>query len=283
VVYAIGVAAFVGFFVRQLTAEHPLFDLSLLRNRRFALSVVIKAMSDATIITVLLAITRYMVVERGYPRTTAGLVLLPAVVGMLFSLWLTNQYGTRENRKLRLILGMTGLAVCTWQLASIDLFTDKRWLAPLLAVWAGCAGLAGSPVICMNFDGLTPTQVTASASIKNVMRVLPSMIGAGLLAVMTDARADAIFDVERQTIESGRPPGADVSAWIQNQLAPFSTRPSDLPAQANHVVGAWARANARVWATQAILQYFALLAGTGAVLSLFLRPLPADAPGPLRG
>jgi MFS family permease len=283
VVYAVGVVAFVGFFVRQFTAAHPLFDLSLLHNRRFALSVVIKAISDATIITVLLAVTRYMVVERGYPRTTAGLVLLPCVPAMLVALWLTKEFGTRENRKLRLVIGMLGLAVCTWQIARIDLFTDKRWLAPLLAVWAGCAGLAGSAVICINFDGLTRAQVAASASIKNVMRVLPTMIGAGFLATYTDVRAAAIFDLERQTVEANRPPGADVSARIQQQIGPYSLRPADVPAQANHVVNGWVNANARVWATQAVIEWFAVVAGVGVVLSLFLRPLPPDAPGPLRG
>jgi hypothetical protein len=283
IVYWLGVLAFVGFFVRQLTATHPLFTLSLLRNRRFTLAVLIKAASDATFATVLLAVTRYMVVERGYPRTTAGLVLLPCVPAMLLAVLLTARFGTRDNRKLRLVLGMIGLAVCTWELARIDLFTDKRWLAAVLAVWAASAGLAGSPVICINFDGLTREQVAASASIKNVMRVLPTMIGAGVLAIFTNVRSTALFDLERQTIEPNRPPVADVSAEIQDRLRPFSRFPSDLPDQANQVVGAWVKANATVWATQAILQYFALIAAGAAVLSLFLRPLPADAPGPLRG
>jgi MFS family permease len=283
VVYAAGVLAFVGFFARQFTAAHPLFDLSLLKNRRFALAVVIKAMCDATVITVLLAVTRYMVVERNYPRTTAGLVLLPCVPAMLLVSVFRTWYGTRDNRKLRLVVGMLGLALCTWELAHLDLFTDKRWLAAVLAVWAGCAGLAGSPVVCINFDGLTPRQVAASASIKNVMRVLPTMIGAGFLAVYTDVRAAAIFDRERQTVEANRPPAADVAAWVQGRLAPFSLRPGDVPAQASHVVGAWVSANARVWAMQAVIGWFAVVAAAGAVLSLFLRPLPPDAPGPLRG
>lgn len=283
VIYATGAIAFVAFFVRQFTASHPLFDLSLLRNRRFALAVVIKAAADATFATVLLAVVRYMVIERAYPRTTTGLVLLPCVPAMLFALLFTARFGTRANRKLRLVLGMFGMAVCTWYLARIDLFTDKRWLAAVLAIWAGCAGLAGSPVVCINLDGLTRAQVAASASIKNVMRVLPTMVGAGLLAIVTDLRSNALFDIERQTIEVNRPPTIDVSAEIQDRLAPFSTRPSDLPAQANHVLGGWVKANATVWATQAILGYFALVAAGAAVLSLFLRPLPPDAPGPLKG
>lgn len=278
-----GVLALAAFVARQLTAAHPLFDLSLLGNRRFALAVLIKAAADAAFVTVLLAVVRYMVIERGYPRTTAGLVLLPSVLTMLLALAFTARWGTRANRKLRLVAGMVGMAVCTWHLARIDLFTDKRWLAPLLAAWAGCAGLAGSPVICIMFDGLTPAQVAASASIKNVMRVLPSMIGIGLLTIVTDYRQTAIFDLERQTFEPNRPPRADVLASVQNRIAPFSTRPTSLPAQANHVLGGWTRANAGVWAVQSVLGYFAFLTLAAAVLCLFLRPLPPDAPGPLRG
>ncbi|OWK36685.1 MFS transporter [Fimbriiglobus ruber] len=283
VVYTAGVLMFTGFVARQLTATHPLFDLSLLRNRRFALSVVIKATADVTFVTVLLAVTRYMVIDRGYPRTTTGLVLLPSVVAMLLALLFTARFGTRGNRKVRLVLGMAGLAVCTWLLTRIDLFTDKRWLAVVLAVWSGCAGCAGSPVVCITFDGLTQAQVAASASIKNVMRVLPTLIGVGVLAVFTDLRATALFDLERQTIESNRPPAADVSLWIQDRISPYSTRPADLPAQADSVLSGWVRANATVWATQSILGYFALIAAAGAGMSLFLRPLPPDAPGPLRG
>lgn len=282
-VYATGVLSFVAFLARQLTAEHPLFDLSLLRNQHFALSVAIKALADATFITVLLAITRYMVGDRLYPRTTAGLVLLPSVPAMLLALWVTTRFGTRDNRKLRLVIGMVGLAVCTWELARIDLFTDKWRLSVVLAVWAACAGLAGSPVICINFDGLTPKQVAASSSIKNVMRVVPTTVGAGLLALAMDARTDAVFDVERQTVEANRPPIADVTLWIEQRIGPHSLLPTELPAQAGSVVGGWAKANARVWATQNIIRWFAVVAATGAVLSLFLRPLPADAPGPLRG
>ena len=283
VVYAIGVVSFAGFLARQLSADHPLFDLSLLRNRRFALSVVIKAAADATFATVLLVIVRYMVVERGYPRTTTGLVLLPSVPAMFLALLLTTRFGTRDNRKLRLVFGMAGLAICTWYLAQIDLFTDKRLIGAVVAVWAGCAGLAGSPVVCVTFDGLTREEVAASASIKNVMRVLPTMVGVGVLAVFTNVRTTAIFDQERQTLEANRPPRADVSAEIRDRIGPFSTRPADLPAQADHVLDGWVKANAAVWATQAVLGYFALLAAGAAVLSLFLRPLPPDAPGPLRG
>jgi multidrug efflux pump subunit AcrA (membrane-fusion protein) len=96
-------------------------------------------------------------------------------------------------------------------------------------------------------------------------------------------RAAEIFDAERKTIEANRPPAADVSQWIQQQIAPCSLRPSDLPDQSKHQIDGWVNANARVWATQAVIGWFAVVAVVGAVLSLFLRPLPPDAPAPFGG
>jgi MFS family permease len=283
VVYAAGVLMFAAFLARQLTAAHPLFDLSLLRNKRFTLAVLIKATADATLTVVLLIVAQYMVIDRAYPRTTAGLVLLPSIVSMLLALLVTARFGHRANRKVRLVVGMAGLAISTWLLSGVDLFTDKRWLAAVLAFWAWSAGIAGSPVVCINFEGLTQTQVVASAAIKNVMRVLPTMVGVGIFGILGEYRTAAAFDLERQTLEPNRPPVADVSAWVQWHLAPFSRLPSDLPEQTNGVLGSWVRANSHVWATQAVIGWFAVLAGAGAVMSLFLRPLPLDAPGPLRG
>jgi MFS family permease len=281
--YVLGVLSFIAFLYRQATATCPLLTLSLLRNRRWALSVVIKAIADTVFTTVLLLIVRYMVLTREYPRTTTGIVLIPSVLAMVLVQILVARFATRDSRKRRLVIGMLGLALCTWELARIDLFTDKRWLAVVLALWSASAGLAGAPVVCITFDGLTREQVAASASIKNLMRVLPTSIGAGLLAIVINWRETAIFDLERQTIEENRPGVAGATAWIQDQIAPHSLRPNDLPEQARGVVANWVRANASVWADQSILRFFALLTFLGVGLSLMLKPLPPDAPGPLTG
>src|SRR5205814_9913615 len=66
-----------------------------------------------------------------------------------------------------------------------------------------------SDLICTPLEGLDPQQVAASASIKNLFRVLPSFVGGGLISVLIERRTDARFDSMRQLLTPNRPPTLD--------------------------------------------------------------------------
>jgi len=90
---------------------------------------VIKGIFDTNFLVIVPLLTVYMAVTRDYMRSTTGLVFLPAVASMGLTLGLGARYGTRANRKFRLIVGLAIMAAGTWLLSGLDLFTDKRWLA----------------------------------------------------------------------------------------------------------------------------------------------------------
>jgi hypothetical protein len=62
--------------------------------------------------------------------------------------------------------------------SGVDLFSDARWRAAVVALWAFGTDLVGAPVIPSPLEGLDQQQVVSSASIKNLFRVLPSFVGA---------------------------------------------------------------------------------------------------------
>ena len=53
---------------------------------------------------------------------------------------------------------------------------------------------------------MTPAQIASSASIKNLMLVLPAFVGNNLMGIFIERRSDAHFDAIRQTILPNRPP-----------------------------------------------------------------------------
>jgi MFS transporter, DHA2 family, multidrug resistance protein len=282
-VSGIGVLALSAFLVREFTTPEPLLDLRLFAIPRFAVYVTIKAIFDTNFLVIVPLLTVYMAVTRDYMRSTTGLVFLPAVASMGFTLGLGARYGTRANRKLRLVLGLAAVAVGTWLMSSFDLFTDKRWIAAVIAIWAAGAGLMASPVICTPLEGLDPQQVASSASIKNLFRVLPSFLGGGLISVLIERRTDARFDSMRQLLTPNRPPTLDVFRGLVDYLTLHGMSPEDAAAQARRMISQFVRENATVYADQSALQYLALLPVLGVALAFLLRRLPDDAPGPKRG
>jgi EmrB/QacA subfamily drug resistance transporter len=282
-VSGLGVLALMAFLVREFTTPEPLLDLRLFAIPRFAVCVAIKAIFDTNFLVIVPLLTVYMAVTRDYMRSTAGLVLLPAVATMGMSLALGARYGDRSNRKPRLILGLATMTVGTWLLSSLDLFTDKRWLAVVVAFWAFGAGLVASPVICIPLEGLDPQQVASSASIKNLFRVLPSFVGGGVISILIERRTDARFDSMRQLLTPNRPPTLDVYRGLADYFTLHGASPGDAAARARGTILQFLRENATVYADQAAFQYLALLPALGVALAFLLRRIAPDAPGPKRG
>ncbi len=281
-VSGLGVLALTAFLVRQFTTPEPLLDLRLFAIPRFAVCVAIKAILDTNFLVIVPLLTVYMAVTRNYMRSTVGLVFLPAIVSMVISLALGARFGHRSNRRARLIVGLVFMAVGTWLLSGFDLFTDKRWIASVIALWAFGAGLMASPVISTPLEGLDPQQVASSASIKDLFRVLPSFIGGGIISVLIERRTDARFDSMRQLLTPNRPPTLDVYRGLVDYLASHGASPEDASAQARKMIAQFVRENATVYADQAAFQYLALLPVLGVALAFLLRPIPLDAPGPIR-
>ena len=282
-VSAAGVVAFAWFVAHELHLPHPLIDLRLFAHRRFALSVAIKALADLNFFTVVSLLVRYMAVTRDYERTTTGLVLLPAVLTMGTSLLLTARLGTRANRKPRLVIGLSGMAVGTWLLSGVDLYTDKRWICAVTAGWAAAAGLVASPLICISQEDMTPQQVASSASIKNLMLVLPAFVGNNLAGIFMERRTDSHFDAIRQTLMPNRPPVGDVLQQLVDYYTLQGLGPAEADRQARALIAGFARDYAAVFAYQSAFQVLALVMVVAIVLALTLEPLPPHAPGPLRG
>jgi EmrB/QacA subfamily drug resistance transporter len=281
-VSGLGVLAFSAFLVREFTTPEPLLDLRLFAIRRFSVYVAIKAIFDTNFLVIVPLLTVYMAVTRDYPRSTTGLVFLPGVAAMGMTLVLGAWYGTRANRRARLLLGLAILATGSWLMSGIDLFTDKRLLAAGIALWASGAGLMASPVICTPLEGLDAQQVASSASIKNLFRVLPSFVGGGLISVLIERRTDARFDSMRQLLTPNRPPFLDVDRGLFDYLTLHGFSPDHAAAQSRQIIAGFLRDNAVVYADQAAFQYLALLPALGMALALLLEPIAPDAPGPKR-
>ena len=282
-VTAAGLGLFVWFLAHEFASPHPLLDLRLFALPRFALSVAIKALADLCFFTVISVLVRYMADTRDYERVTTGLVLLPAVVAMGTTLALTAWKGTRADRKARLIVGLMGMAVGTWLLSSLDLYTDKFWTGAITAAWAAAVGLVASPLICISQEEMTPEQVASSAGIKNLMLFLPAFVGNNLLGIFIERRGDSHFDAMRQSMVPNRPPLEDVRLGLVDYFTFQGLGPQEASAQAIGLLSRFTHDYATVFAYQSGFQFLALIAASAVVLAFFLKPLPPQATGPRRG
>ena len=284
IVLSLGLLLFAGFLCQQFAVARPLLELKLLGRHHFAMGVVIKALIDGQFFTVLGILTRYMAITRDYTRATTGAVMLPSVAAMAITLGVTAHFGTRDNRKLRLVIGLVGMTLATWQLSRIDLFTPKEWISIVLAGWAASVGLVASPVICIAQDNLLPSEIANSASIKNLGLVLPGFLCGGLIAITTERAGDMYFDSLRQTIQTNRMPVGDVTSGLIDWITrTHGSTAETAELQSMQILGRYVRSTASVYADQTAFCWLTMVSAVALVLALMLRKLPPEAPGPQRG
>jgi len=271
---ALFVASFLLWVLREMWADQPLIDLRLFHARTFTLAVLCKSIFMVVFGGVLSVLCAYMVVLRGYPRTTTGEVLLPGGLAMGAALVISGVVGIRWDARRRLILGCSLMAVACWQLAIVDLYTSKYVIGAWFAVWGTGAGLMLPPVIVLPMEGLTQPEVVSSASIKNMVREIPSTVGSLLAAILLVHRSDAHFDYLRQDITHNRAVVENVRLGLSDHLTMRGSSGMTRDEQVNHVISAYVKDNARAFAYETILIYMALASGSTVILACLIRPKP---------
>jgi hypothetical protein len=87
------------------------------------------------LVAVLTIVGMYATGLRGYPRTTAGWLMVTVTLTMASSTFLTTWFHRRSLRHVWLVVRIVGTAACVWWLSSLDNFTPKEHVALILACW----------------------------------------------------------------------------------------------------------------------------------------------------
>ncbi len=246
-------------------ARNPLINLHVFRRRNTTLGLAIKVIFSVSLYVLLALLSNYMVTLRGYQWWQAALVVAPAVLSMLISILLGITVGVRANRKHRMAVGLVIMAAATWQLASIDLYTSKYWLASMFAIWGLGAGVVIGPALMTIFEGLPPDETTMLAGVFNIMRSIPVYIATISLMTLWTQTTDAQFDMLRQNIRNNRPIVSESSEAVRQHFTNQGSPREDSIKQSQALAVKWTNSNARAFALQDVLCVLTMITLCGLV------------------
>jgi DHA2 family multidrug resistance protein len=191
-VVVLGLVALVGlitFVIWELTAEHPVVDLTLFKSRNFwagalALSVGY-GLFFGNVVLLPLWLQQYM----GYTATQAGIVLAP--VGLL-ALLLSPVVG-KNIQKLdprRLAVGsFVVFAVVLWMRSN---FTTQADIGTIL-IPTVIQGIAMAcffiPLVTITLSGISPEKIPAASGLSNFVRILAGSFGTSIATTVWQDRA----------------------------------------------------------------------------------------------
>ncbi|MCB1740060.1 MAG: DHA2 family efflux MFS transporter permease subunit [Gammaproteobacteria bacterium] len=163
-------AAYV-FIVHTATADQPFLNRELLRNRNYAVGLMLVCaygMLNFTPITLLPPLLQNL---KGYPDSLIGMLLATRGCGMIGGFFVAGRMGKVDPR-ISMIIGFALIASSGFLLAFIDLNVSPAWVA-----WAGLlqgigSGVLWVPVTTATFWSLPPRLLPDGAAIYHLLRNL---------------------------------------------------------------------------------------------------------------
>ena len=179
---------FVAFLVWELTEEHPIVDLSLFKNRNFALGTLAFCLGYAVFFANNLLMPLWLQTQIGYTATWAGLVAAPTGAIAVLLTPVTARMMSRIDA--RLIATVAFIAFGISYLMRANLTADASFfdfMLPLLVQGISMATYFLAMVTLL-LDGVAPPQIPLASGLSNFARITAGGFAASIVTTIWDRR-----------------------------------------------------------------------------------------------
>ncbi|MFP5231046.1 MAG: DHA2 family efflux MFS transporter permease subunit [Acidobacteriota bacterium] len=227
----------VAFLYRELTAEHPILDLSLYTRRNFAMSQIVMLIIGAALYATTVMIPQFLQVMMGYTATEAGLALSAGGLVLITMFPIVGYVGQRVDPRLMITYGFTLLTIGIWRIAGvypgITFWDAASWRVvmvlgmPFLFV----------PISVMSYVGIPQEKNNEVSGMTALARNIGGSIGISFISTMLARRAQVHQHYLAANVYNGSSAYQSLYQGIK----------SSLESSGYSAAGAGARASARIY------------------------------------
>ncbi|MGP0067025.1 MAG: MFS transporter [Isosphaeraceae bacterium] len=261
--------ALVAWFGSGLSPDESLNRI--LRSRVYVLCLTARGLMLMHMVAVLTIVGMYCTELRGYPRITAGWLMVPTSLTMATATILTTRFHRRSLRHVWLFVGFVGSAACAWWLSSIDNFTAKERVAVMMACWGAFLGLIPPVFLTDEVEGLDPKDMLTGIAIGIVGLVVPIVTVPTATAVVVREWSDRALDVYRLNLRENRPAVEQASSRVADYFRQRGLSGSALQQETSRVLGGFVTLESVAHGFRSGLRFLSLMMlGIGLVVAILL-------------
>ena len=182
------VIALAFFIVWELTAEHPVVDLSLFKLRNFTGGTVALSIGYGLYFGNLVLLPLWLQTDIGYTATDAGLVMAPVGIFAVMLSPLTGKLLPRTDPRYIATASFLIFALIFWMRSRYTTGVDEfSLLLPTLIQGIGMAGFF-IPLVSITLSGLPGNRIPAASGLSNFVRIMCGGIGTSIFQTAWDHR-----------------------------------------------------------------------------------------------
>jgi MFS transporter, DHA2 family, multidrug resistance protein len=182
------VVALIGFLVRELTADEPILDLGVYRDRNFAAASVIMVFVMFGFFSSMVLLALFTQKVLGYDAWTSGLVLAPGGVGNLLSLVIAGRLINRMDQRILLLVGCLLNAWAAWNMSVLTSNVDYWALAWPRFVQGLGVGFIFVPLNAVGLATIPRISMGNATALLNVVRNLGGGAGVAVVSMILARR-----------------------------------------------------------------------------------------------
>ncbi len=191
----VSAVSFVAFVVRELTTPFPLVDLSIFRNRNFAVGTGLVALLGALLYGTTAILPLLMQGLLDYSATDAGLALSPRGIAAFLAALLAGRLIGLVGGRTLIVVGFSLMTLSVALLGGINLQVGMGQLIMPILVAGFAITFIFVPLSVISMGDLPAQQTGAATGIYNLMRNLGGSLGISLLETFVTRESQKTQDV----------------------------------------------------------------------------------------
>jgi DHA2 family multidrug resistance protein len=185
----LAVVGLVAFLYRELTAEHPILDLSLYKKRNFAMTQLVMLIIGAALYATTVMIPQFLQEQLGYTATEAGLALSAGGLVLLLLFPIAGFLGQKMDPRLMITIGFSLLTLGIWRIGDLNLGISFWDAASWRVVMVLGMPFLFVPISVMSYVGVPQEKNNEVSGMTALARNIGGSIGVSFISTMLVRRA----------------------------------------------------------------------------------------------
>ncbi len=178
--FGISAVGLVIFLTTELTVQHPLIELNLLKNFNFAVSNVVLFLFGMGMFGSTFLLPIYLQNSLGYTPFQAGLVFLPIGILQGLSAPIAGIFSDKYSPKIPAILGLVLMAITFYQFSFLSFMTEKAQIMFPLYIRGFAMGILFAPLTTLAISEIPNHKMAQASGLFNVIRQLGGSFGVAI-------------------------------------------------------------------------------------------------------
>ncbi|MCX6138885.1 MAG: DHA2 family efflux MFS transporter permease subunit [Ignavibacteriales bacterium] len=240
--FTIAIVALCVFLFRELTIEHPLIELRLLKDFNFAVTNAILFLFGLGMFGSTFLLPLYLQNSLGYTALQAGAVFLPVGILQAFLSPIAGIMSDKLNPKIPAAIGIALLGISLGMNGSISLFSMHSQIMLPLYIRGIAMGMLFTPLSTLALSDIPKRKMAQASGMFNVIRQVGGSFGVAIFGTLVSRRVVYHTAMFSQAVDQTAPALKQMSFMLRQFAQQTVGGPAALAGQransliANHIV-----------------------------------------------